>query len=759
MLKEALNPLTRKIVFEYLHKLFPNTPIETLVLTVFSEVSRILCHNRVKVINKRMSVDTFPNFYGISFARSGSGKDLSIRNFRKMNSGVEQNMLDDLEAVYKIRKEKVMSDCANMKGTDRREFLQAHMPRAVKNEFSNATAEGVIADRLQMGEFGIGSLHFKNSEFVDYIMATTGEKESMLTLLKEVYDHGDNDAKLIKASKSWDKVQGVPQTMLVHSSAYGLNDKRADKFMDNFFARGMSRRSFVSFVDKINFTEFTTEELDEMLDAAFSIEQIVADNLKDIYSETKPGKLFINDNMHATKYFYFTEEAEKKMRVYKNECIKKAATESTVRNDQLIPEIEGRDWKAVKLSCIIAIMEGRKEITIDDVLYAIRITEYFGDQIVKLFTKENDVVKAYKLIKERGYVSTGYFFEQVFSKQNRNQFKRYIEDLEYSLSSYVSNKEEVLKVEPTKGGGKVYSIFSIKDTEITKDDNVVVKMSQITSPNPNIEKIPSPYKSIFPSFSILHDVITKRGTAYSFSRFRDEYRKQVNWLPEVNVIAFDFDNDKEKLDVKFEDVSKIFAGYTYMAITTKSHQGEKTMYIDKKTGKKMYKDRFRVLLPISSTTFRDVKEFKKYTHALIDYFDLIGVIDEDVTKDPARFFFPSPSDAKYEYGKGKLFNMMKLDIDQYEVEHKVHSRNNIRQFKISGTAKNVLDKNTLIRLPTGRSVDLKEMRSLVQQGRKNVVCFCPNHKDNTASAFGALADSGNLMICCSAGCGLVGFDK
>jgi hypothetical protein len=124
------------------------------------------------------------------------------------------------------------------------------------------------------------------------------------------------------------------------------------------------------------------------------------------------------------------------------------------------------------------------------------------------------------------------------------------------------------------------------------------------------------------------------GKAYAPAGFIDGHRKNENYLGDTNVVFLDIDDG-----MTFIEAQTVFKDLQCFIFTTRSHQKDK---------KGRVCDRFRVAIKLDKPINLPVIDYKIAMQSIFDFF---GNVDR-ATKDPARFYFSSPSDCDVWYSQG-----------------------------------------------------------------------------------------------------------
>ncbi len=235
--------------------------------------------------------------------------------------------------------------------------------------------------------------------------------------------------------------------------------------------------------------------------------------------------------------------------------------------------------------------------------------------------------------------------------------------------------------------------------------------------------------------------------AYSQYDFKDGYRLGVNNRGGATMICLDYDDG-----MTIETAKKKFSGLQSLIITTRSHQVEKS-------GKKC--DRFRVIIPLETPLNIPLSDYPDFLDALSAATG--GEVDPS-TKDLARFYFASPTDAIYHYSDSekklnwnKIYAAMKIAKTRKNLENKIAEQRKMQYRQPTGQRRepqNTLPKDTIFETKDGNQ-SFEGLRLSLSEGSK-VTCRCLegiNHGgegDSHHSAF-VKKEGGNVFYSCSGG--------
>lgn len=325
--------------------LIKKIPVEIIANAFYSKLSTVASFKRIKfeLPNEKPII---ANYYGMTFAPSGFGKDKVLRVinnycFSKIDNEIDSHLVNTI----KKRKKDIESQAMMEFGSDwkkeavKQKWLADNRPRDIVQTIGDCTYEGLMDDRVELSHHKLGSLFYVNNEFVDHLISMHNSKSLFMTLLAEVFDHGDDKAKSLKTEKKIKKVvQGVPQNMLVYASSTNIHNEKAYDILINKMERQFARRCFIVFIN-----QFHNEKQD----------------LKSYIAEKEAPKNISNLNSHFFEQFLKIKDKsiykfEKNVlnKFYEYEYNKHIEAESE-KNAILKIELLGRAWKVLKLACVI----------------------------------------------------------------------------------------------------------------------------------------------------------------------------------------------------------------------------------------------------------------------------------------------------------------------------------------------------------------------------------------------------------------------
>jgi hypothetical protein len=763
--KIIVNTKISEFIENVLSPVFPYMPTECLLINLMVFFSKNLCFHRVTFDDVKFTKKVYPNIYAILFNSSGEGKD-SVVNF--LNDFFIDGSKADLIGNYRELK--------NNEFESKKKSAQK-LSLSLYDDISSGTKEGISNAFVDWAEAGFGSVHFSNSEFVNFLSIKNENVTSLLSMLMDIFDHGQikNHITISKNTKILDKkTNGVPCTLLVHSAIEKLlDDTDKNNYLKGFLENGFARRTLVCYPDIATFEEINLtledeenlkdiKEKRELAHEVLSIYQKFFNNFlakyrlekkqvtigvtniseyenKQIYEEgvgnfSGDKKYYLkNKNLKLSseiKDYYFDLENKARREINNNK--------NRYYNNCLILEKKNQNWKIFKLSAIIACIENMDTpnyltITLDNFKLAEKIVDFFSKQLYNFYKKRSldDVVKVFNFIREN----------QEFKKISRMDIRQ----LDFAppkhlltlwIKAVINDVEEFCditgkwKLIKTQGSGlaEFYFIKEIpRHKNINDINNISINLSIKNVDKNNLDTTPNNYKNEKIKFVDLPKIITEFN--YSASAFLDNYRKGENWLSNNNCIIIDFDNDSEE-KISSSEIRNIFKDFLFLIAPTKSNNKEKGGIIA---------ERFRFILPLSVELPSSKNLYKQAIDNIINYYQIDKYVDKACIYDVARFYFPSPDEGIINYGARFVINWRVFSPIQVPNVAQAPSVAQAPNEQLAGKIKKNIYNNPLF---------------WKQYKNKKTIVLCPLHendgkKHNPSAFIDKSEQTGNLYFHCS----------
>ena len=529
----------------------------------------------------------FPiNYYGITFANSGRGKDFSLDCVKPIAKSTIDYYYETMIAA-KIKIE------------------NGNIPSV---EFKEGSTSGFMQDREFLDIVAVGSTNIRVQELLSTMKSH--DFESVINLLVESWQDGANEARSFKSYVS-PPIGHVPMNCLLYSSPEGFRNSSNKSFTNfiNDLANGLARRSHVIFDDSSPDLENTP-----------TIETITLKKklIKEADDTLEHMSTYITDisEKSTEKTISISEEAALAIEIYdinnKNKTIKNQLMKNAVK-----AELASRAFKVTRLAALYALFDGNDTISLENIDDAIEWAE--------MLNKDLSIVLNAETIQEQIY--------DYLSKANKyvseTDIRKY---LGISATDFRESKDELFSVAYEHGAvvqvkifdehGKVirYNLIHGKETDST---NMICSASQghpaegFVTQNIGYQQIPDLLKGVY-------------GANYSAGTFIDSYRDTKNFIKRSNLIMLDIDDG-----TTIKEAMLFCSRYRGFIATTRSHQK------DTKGGKPIKKqDRFRLVL-VSKFEFNLSPEEHKAT--IKNMANFLGLHVDTKAVEVARFYYANPT--------------------------------------------------------------------------------------------------------------------
>lgn len=464
-------------------------PFVNSVLLFNFYISKILCHNRVKISVPKMNILTFPNIFLLIIGESGSGRDRSRKTMDEMVSFMYSDK-DEMEKQYRKQKEYELekeADKEGMKGGKRIQYIKENMPRSMFSRIkSTSTPEGLSAVHENLSEAGFGEITWIDGEIGDTMARWRAGStlDDIITACKEAYDNGTFEAKIIKGNKTVKAHGKIPYLALLH----GAIDERAGKevFM-KFMAMGYGRRCLFYLNEHKNEDNRTDEETEKELAEAYGERDFFVKNLKEIYERTKINLAYSEE--FRGKIFTLSPEATKKLIAYQRLCENESLKMGTSLTTVVRRERAGRWWKALKLSCVFAVQNHTGEaINVEDIDQAINFCDHLGEYLLTFVKRKTlDEISVAEGIIEAlekepvGLWRTDFYSMPFFPKFRSGQRKIFDENILIARELANLRGQEIIENQTDKRGGRYKMVKLPEEKEVMAYIKVNGVLSQLTA--------------------------------------------------------------------------------------------------------------------------------------------------------------------------------------------------------------------------------------------------------------------------------------
>lgn len=319
------------------------------------------------------------NVYGTNILRSGGGK------------GVTTHTINSLLGFDSIKREYIKSISTLSDDKDSIDNLLLVADAELQDSATTAGLRGV--NKLLNDSFNelhitntFGSVFFNLEEFADTLDNASAFDRDFLSTLKNLYDLGNTGAKAIN-ERIKEALTNFGVSFLASTTEKILQDNaRISKAFNNYLIGGNARRTILSMPNDEEFNIVEKKRLlDESMsllqwhektrykesDGATNLQKYIYLKIKNLVNLKKQSKVDIT--LHEDTYFYY--------RIYKAYC---NHIKDYIGNDILCAEMEGRAWKALKISGVLLMFctdNKDLKLDVDTFLEGVKIVEYYGHHL------------------------------------------------------------------------------------------------------------------------------------------------------------------------------------------------------------------------------------------------------------------------------------------------------------------------------------------------------------------------------------------
>ena len=529
------------------------------------------------------------NVYALNLAVSGSGKGHSTNI-------IEGEFLDQfkkvfLQETFPYLAQQNLIDLsakrANRNGTDPQDELvklekEFNNTGALAFSFDSGTAPALKQLRHKLLLANAGAISIEMDEVGENLISNL----DMLKVFLELYDQGLVKQKLTKNtadSQRAEEVEGkTPTNMLMFGTPNNLfNGSKEEELLMALFDTGYARRTLFGTSSKEDIQqEMTPEQVFEML--------------TDTTSSTTIAKLSQHFGMlaDAVKYnqqIQVSKDISLKLIAYKMDCEQKA--DKLPEHEEIRKaEMRHRYFKALKLAGIYAFVDETPEVTIAQLLSAIRLVEDSGEAFNKILSRDKNYVKLAKYIANIGKeVTHADLIEDLPFYKGTNAAKQEL----MNLAMAYGYKNRIIIKKSFVDGIEFFKGETLKQTSL---DELIISYSNHMAYNYLSEPI---------SFNNLMQLCQMEDMHWVNHYLvhgdkGDGHRDNDNIISGFNTIVIDVDEG-----ASLEEVKVLMKDYTYFIHTTKRHTDET--------------NRFRLIMPIQYHLKLDENEFKEFMNSVYEW--------------------------------------------------------------------------------------------------------------------------------------------
>jgi hypothetical protein len=620
----------------------PTMPEEASAIMANYKLVSMVSNLRVKIdYNKSMGLAPV-NFYGICLMDSGVGKTSSLST---LDLWYFKDVKDRLKGLYDKARKLYIEELRNsdLEDDEIGEAISALSQWTFS--ISSGTKEGISKLAQTLFKLKALTVGIEIDELDKYI---TSESELMNSLFK-AYDVGEWNPKITAGKQLEDSVYGVAPNFfgLATPDAMLLNRDVADPFR-GILASGFARRTFFYYEDSDKLPYIPTEDdYIKLEDEAVKLRE----NAKSL-AETFKNMLH-RDNLE--KVISFPTKAKKYIYRYRSESVEKASqTQDPIMN----AEYRERHFKVAKLAGAYAFIDGRDEVTIKDIDYAIYLTEHSSASLERIGDSKSLVERLYLRVRsEEGFVHTQDMLNfGLVSKNQTTKIKEYAEELE----TYADVYGDIFEVMRDNNG----KISAVRITQLITTNSESCIFSASMPRRDGTHNHDSGYKKVEIDFNSIAEWVTQeKNICYSPVAFKDGKRNNASTEAYSNLIVMDID---EGMSIDY--AKEIFKDYYAIITTTRNHQKEKNGVVS---------DRFRVILLANKYIFTTPKKYKQLMENIQKFYDFSM---DTACFDKAHIYYSNPSEIWIGSCEKKLEVSKLIPSDDDHISKKI-AREPIQSFR------------------------------------------------------------------------------
>lgn len=524
------------------------------------------------------------NIYAVALGTSGYGKGYSVSVVEnEFLSGFQRRFMED---TFKVVSDQhlwtLASKRAAMSGKpeeDERKALDREFSAAgnIVFSFDSGTTPAVKQLREKLLLANIGSINLQIDEIGSNLMTNT----EVLTAYLELYDQGQIKQKLIKNTQDnqrGEEITGKTPTnaLLFGTPANLLDSGMTEDAFQEFLQIGYARRSFFAWGTKKKASDkLTPEQLFDRLA-----------NAQNSSTNSKWANHFTSlaDSSNYGREINLNRAEGIELIRYKIAC--ETAADALPEHDEVRKaEMSHRYFKALKLAGALAFVDGTDDITINQLLSAILLTEESGAAFEQMMNREKRHVKLAKYIANiDGEVTHADLYERfLFYKASASVRSELL-----TLAASWGYKNHTIIRKRFQDGIEFFSGETLQKTSL---DALSLSWSSDWTYG---------YASEKPSWYQLPTLTQAKDLHWCNHSFVDGHRLDENAIPGFNLIVLDVDGT-----APMQLVHEMLADYCFMTYTTKRHTDQD--------------NRFRLILPINYTLQLDQEDYREFMNGVMEW--------------------------------------------------------------------------------------------------------------------------------------------
>lgn len=596
-------------------KLVPRKLVESSFFFVLASIAGMK-RKQFRSSNGKMQ---YANFFGISMAGSGVGKDTALKAAERMFI----RYIDQ----YPTKVKDNFNSLNTIIPSGERPGEEVDYIPPTKYKFPlRGSLEGMMRaanfyNRTDVGSLNVVSTEFGNEFNPEVIPILT-------TLWQDAYADGSTNV-----NEKYPPVNDVPTNVLLFGSSvvFTKNEKKHAYLAENIES-GFGRRCQFAWVESPNIELYDEpSEINELQDYA---QQVVTFIMQpEVIEMSNEAKEKINQEMEELKDIY-----------------NKSKTEWNSIKLASIDKIE-------RMAALVAIATLSREIGSDHVQIAIDMNERSFTDMRKMVMPHQSYAQMFDLIKQS---DNGLSQTELIDYGIRFKTKADWEFQKELLKDLAYRKNMILK----ERGPKVL----LREFDVNKLNKMIISTAVNIVKNPKKETNFKPQEvGFFGPGMTVEALITSNIQSFCLAHFEESrtapegHRKKDNFIQGQNMIAFDID---EGLTLR-EAIQKL-TNYKYIIYTTKSHQREKNGIVC---------DRFRIILPTKTNFFVNVEQHKQLYENLSQVLELPTY--DVATRNVSRLWFTNKNAEVISKTDGDILDVRCCIPETEAAEHIIPNLENI----------------------------------------------------------------------------------
>ena len=601
-----LNRLAEAVAREASFRARKKISIDIAMNSVLFALSSLSSYARAHIgegNNKR-----YVNYFGITFAMSGDGKDLTL--------SIAEEILGITKVDGQVASPYIRNVIANFESLNRNlptgDSVNDNTDYIVPTQYKVAlqgTKEGMMRVANFYNRTTLGSLNVISTEFGDELLNVTS-----LSLLTTLWQDAKADGST-NVNEKYKPVNDVPTNILLFGSpAPFVRDQRKHHNLAGSIESGLARRTFFVWEEKMHIEIYREE-------STFIGDIEVGSEVRTMISSSQDRQMA------------FSEEATNMILAYSNDLVDQYNEKMTDWSRIKISNID----KIERLSALSAMANMNTLIEKSDIEFAIEWSERSDESMKNVVMPKQQYISMYEeLLIEADGLTVTEFIERGITFQNKVE-----KDLQVSYLSEYAYRKNMRIIE---AGSRLVLV----ELELNKLDKMIISTSAKRSAKPEMEiNFRSQEVNFFGEGMSVEALVTSQVQSFCLNHFEatdrapDGYRHKKNVIRGQNMIGLDIDEG-----MTLEEAKERMSQYVYLIYTTKSHQKEKNGIVC---------DRFRVLIPTQTNYYVNPDEHKKmYENISV----ILDIPNYDIqTRNIGRLWYTNETSVVYTNKEGILLDV------------------------------------------------------------------------------------------------------